>query len=100
MRQEPFLSVAAAAILLAGGLVSSLPPLGQAQVITGTPDTTMSPPNPNPVPTALVPEGAPGVLPDTPNTPNVTTATGITEGSSGAAGTGAGSDAPSAPGGP
>ena len=90
MQQARFLSVAAAIIVLVRGLVSSAPHVGQAQVITGTPDNTMSPPNPNPVPTALVPTDAPGVLPDTPNTPNVTTATGVTEGSSGAPGTGAG----------
>jgi hypothetical protein len=72
-----FASFAAAAILFAGGLLTSPPHLTHAQVVTRTPDTTMSPPNPNPVPTAVVPAGNPGVLPDTPNTPNMTTAAGI-----------------------
>ena len=64
------------------------------------PSTTTDPTNPNPVPTALVPEGPTGTLPDSPSAPDVTTATGIQEGSSGAPGTAAGSDAPTAPGGP
>jgi hypothetical protein len=91
-------------LLLAGSLaVGSAQTYGQQDGNTPppvSPGTTTDPTNPNPVPTALVPEGPTGTLPDSPSPPGVTTATGIEEGSSGDPGTGAGSGASSASGGP
>ncbi len=95
----------ASVLLLAGSLVlGSAHSYGQQQdgntPSSDIPSTTTDPTNPNPVPTALVPDGPTGTLPDSPSAPGVTTATGIDEGSTGSPGTGAGSGASTAPGGP